>query len=71
MSKNWDMARFYHAAIVCDKSLHEKRVLDIDEVQDELETFMWPSNLSGVPRGQDAYVEEAAPFDAALPARGA
>ena len=45
--------------------------LDIDEVQDELETFMWPSDLAGVPRGPDAYVEEAVPFDEALPARGA
>ena len=43
------MARFYRASALCDESLHEKHVLDIDEVQDVLEEFMWPSDLSGVP----------------------
>ena len=67
-SRHWRMAQFYHAAALCNKSLHEKHVLDIEEVQDVLETFMWPSDLADVPRDS---VEEAAPFGDVLPARGA
>ena len=57
------MAQFYHAAALCNESLHEKHVLDIDKVQEELDAVMWPTARATVPRGEKAFVEEAVPLD--------